>query len=185
MKINNPSDVLSYMDNIEYGWIGADDKKRIDTMKDFRKLYRTMPLDQVISRKVGTCIEQVYLMKVLLEKIKIKSKMYCARMYEDENFNDLDAKERMHCFLLFFIDNKVFQIEHPDPDRRGIHEYEDEKTAVKYIVNIYENMMKDEYEEENIPAPEGGFKRKVTEFYEVKSGLSYKDFNLYINKLDK
>ena len=107
--IKTPDDILEYLnENIEYGWIGTDGEKRIKNMDNFRKCYKTMSLESVLKEKVGTCIEQVYLIHELMNKIKVPSKMFCTRMYEDENFDDLDAPERMHCFILFYIDGKVF-----------------------------------------------------------------------------
>lgn len=76
-------------------------------------------------------------------------------------------------------------MEHPDFNRVGIYKYESENDAIGKIVNIYENMMKEEYKSKNKPAPEGGFKRTTTQFFDVKPGLTYKEFNLYVNNLDK
>ena len=184
--IKTPNDILEYLnENIEYGWLGVDGKKRVKSMDGFRQFYRTMSLESVLNEKVGTCIEQVYLIHELMNKIEVPSKMFCTRMYEDENFDDLDAPERMHCFILFYIDDEVFQLEHPDIDRKGIYKYESENDAINKIVNIYERMMEEEYKSKNKPVPEGGFKRITTEFFFVKPGLTYKEFNLYVNNLDK
>lgn len=184
--IKSVNDIYTFMEeNISYGWVGNDGVKHINDMNDFRLKYRTMNLQDVLNNKVGTCIEQVWLMKNLMDKIGVKSKMFCARMYEDENFNDLKAKERMHCFLLYYINDSVYQIEHPNFERKGFYEYESESAAIYKITKIYEDMMREEYENKNLPEPLEGFKRKVTEFYEVMPGLSYKEFNLYINSLDK
>lgn len=183
--IKNVNEIYTFMEeNISYGWIGIDGVKHVNDMDDFRLKYRTMNLQDVLSNKVGTCIEQVFLMKLLFDKLNIPSKMFCARMYEDENFDDLNAKERMHCFLLYYINDNVYQIEHPNFERKGFYEYESEEDAINKIVKIYEDMMRDEYKKKSLLEPLGGFKRKVTEFYEVEPGLSYKEFNLYVNSLD-
>lgn len=185
-KIKTPEDILEFMkENIKYGWVGSDGKIRVNTMEDFREYYRTSSLEDTLKNGVGTCIEQVYLMHELMNSINIPCKMYCTRMYEDENFNDLKAATRMHCFLLYFIDDKVFQIEHPNYQRVGIHEYTSEEDAIKKIVDIYETMMKEEYKEKNLSVPASGFRRITTSFEEVPVGISYKDFNVYINSLDK
>lgn len=183
-EIRTPNGILDFMEeNIKYGWLGTDGKIRIYSMQEFRQYYKTLSLEETLDKKIGVCIEQVYLMHHLMNKIGIESKMYCTRMYEDENFNDLEAAERMHCFLLYFIDDKVFQIEHPNGERKGIYEYESEEDAIQKIVSIYEEMMREEYEEKNLPEPLGGFRRITTVFEEVPVGISYKDFNLYINSL--
>lgn len=172
-ELKTPKDILSFMnDNIKYGWLDINNKEHIGNMKEFRRLYRTSSIDEVLNHGIGTCIEQVYLMSFLLTKINIKNKMFCTRIYEGEDFNDLDSDEHMHCFLLYYIDGKVFQIEHPNWERIGIYEYESEEDAINKINAIYIKMS-------------GGKARPVTEFFEVEKGLSFKEFNRYINSLDK
>lgn len=185
-EVKNVKDIYTFMEaNINYGFVDVNGKNHVNEMQEFRLNYRTMSLSDILKSGLGTCIEQVWLMKSLMDKIGVKAKMFCARMYEDETFNDLNAKERMHCFLLYYIEDKVHQIEHPNFERKGFYEYESEDVAIDKIVKIYEDMMKKEYEEKNLPEPIGGFKRIVTEFYEVTPGLTYKEFNLYVNSLDK
>lgn len=41
-------------------------------MKEFRRIYRTMSIDEILKYKIGTCIEQVNLMHYLLDKINVK-----------------------------------------------------------------------------------------------------------------
>lgn len=72
-EIKTPEDILQYMnENIEYGWIDINNQKHIKTMIEFRKLYRTMSLDEIITNGLGTCIDQVNLMHYLFNKIHIK-----------------------------------------------------------------------------------------------------------------
>lgn len=172
INIKTPEDILEFMKaNIKYGWLDINNEEHIGTMKDFRRIYRTSTLDEVIEHGLGTCIEQVYLMKQLLTLIGIENKMFCTRVYEPNDFNNLDADERMHCFILYYLDGKVHQIEHPNPDRVGIYHFDSEEEAIKEINKIYEEMS-------------GGIARPVTEFYDVEPGISFKDFNVYINNLD-
>lgn len=172
-EIKTPNDILAFMnDNIEYGWLDIYNNEHIKTMKDFRKIYRTSSIDEVLEHKIGTCIEQVYLMHVLLDNINIPNKMFCTRIYEGKDFNDLEAEEHMHCFVLYYLNNKVYQIEHPNWERIGIYEFNSEEIAIKEINQYYVEMAE-------------GKSRSVTEFFEVKPGLSFKDFNEYINSLDE
>lgn len=175
MTINNiktPNDILTFMnENIKYGWLDIYNNEHIKTMKDFRKLYRTSSLAETLEHKIGTCIEQVYLMHTLLDKINITNKMFCTRVYEDKNFNDLEADEHMHCFVLYFLNDKVYQIEHPNWEKIGIYEFDSEESAIKEINDYYVKIAKNK-------------SRPVTEFYEVEPGLSFKKFNDYINDLD-
>lgn len=176
MKIENiktPEDILEFMkSNIKYGWLDINDEEHIGNMKGFRSLYRTSSLEEVLIHKIGTCIEQVYLMKTLLDKINVMNKMFCTRIYEGEDFNDLEADEHMHCFLLYYLNGKVYQIEHPNWERIGIYEYNKEEEAIDKINQYYIEMS-------------GGYARPVTQFFEVIPNLSFKQFNNYINSLDK
>lgn len=172
-NIKTPNDILDYFkENIKYGWLDINGNEHIGNMKNFRKLYRTSSINETIEHKIGTCIEQVYLMKYLLDKINIPNKMFCTRIYETNDFNDLDAEEHMHCFILYYQNNKVYQIEHPNFEKIGIYEYDSEEEAINKINEYYINMS-------------GGIPRPITEYYEVIPNISFKEFNNYINNLDK
>jgi len=171
--VKTPEDILKFMDdNIQYGWIDVNGEKHIGNMKNFRRLYRTMSLEETLKYGMGTCVEQVYLMKYLLDNLGIKNKMFCTRIYEGRDFNNLEEEEHMHCFLLYYIGDKVFQIEHPNWERVGIYEYESEEDAISKINQIYIEMAE-------------GKARPVTEYSEVPVGISFKELNCYINDLDK
>ena len=172
-KIKSPEDILSFMnENIKYGWLDISNEEHIGNMKNFRKLYRTSTTEEVLGHGIGTCIEQVKLMSELLNRIDIPNKMFCTRVYEGKDFNNLEAEEHLHCFLLYYIDNKVFQLEHPNWERAGIYEFDSEEEAIKEINDYYVKMAE-------------GKSRPVTEFYEVEPNLSFKEFNVYINSLDE
>lgn len=170
--IKTPDDILLFMDNIKYGWLDINNNEHIGNMKDFRRLYKTSKIEETLNHKIGTCIEQVYLMHTLLDKLNIKNKMFCTRIYESNDFNDVEAEEHMHCFVLYYLNDKVYQIEHPNPDRIGIYEFNNEKEAINKINDYYVELS-------------GGTPRPVTEFYEVIPNISFKEFNNYINGLDK
>lgn len=172
-NIKTPQDILDFMnENIKYGWLDINNEEHIGNMKNFRKLYRTSTLEETLEHGIGTCIEQVMLMKYLLDKINMPNKMFCTRIYEGKDFNNLEAEEHMHCFILYYDKNKVFQIEHPNWERIGIYEFNSEKEAIKEINDYYIEMAE-------------GKARPVTEFFEVQPNISFKEFNEYINSLDK
>ncbi len=172
-NINTPEDILEYMkENIKYGWLDINNNKHIGNMKEFRKLYRTASLEEILEHKIGTCIEQVYLMHILLEQLGIPNKMFCTRIYEGKEFNNLEEEEHMHCFILYYDDKGIHQIEHPNWERIGIYHFESEEEAIEKINKIYIEMSE-------------GKSRPVTEFRELPSNITFKEFNLYINDLDK
>lgn len=167
--IKTPNDVYQFMcDNIEYGWIDINGNEHLKTMKEFRKLYRTMSIEEILMYKIGTCIEQVALMHYLLNKINVKNKMYCCRIYEPDDYGDLEEEEHMHCFVLYYENGKVYHIEHPNFENKGVFEYNSEKEAIDSIVNYYIKLR-------------GGKDSPTKEFYEIPIGISFKEFNKYIN----
>jgi len=176
MKINEiktPNDVLEFMQtNIKYGWIDINNNEHVGNMDNFRRLYRTSSVEETLYHGIGTCIEQVYLMKNLLDNINIPNKMFCTRVYEDENFSNLDIDVYMHCFLLYQEDGKLYQLEHPNGKRVGIHSFESEEQAILEISSHHQST-------------HNGSARIVTEFYEVQPNLSFKDFNNYINSFEE
>lgn len=168
-EIKTPEDVYEWVDeNIQYGWLDAEGTKHIGEMKNFRKLYRTMSMEEIFEHKVGTCVEQVALMKFLLDKINVKNKLFCCRIYEPDDYGNLEEDEHMHCFVLFYRDGKVYHIEHPNFEKKGIYEYDSENAAIKAIVDYYIELR-------------GGKESPTTRFYEVPQGMSFKEFNAYIN----
>ena len=110
MNIRTPDDILKFMNDIKYGWVDNNNGIHYD-MDGFRLNYRTMSIEKTLKYHVGACIEQSILIKSLLDSLKIKNEAYCTRIYEGENFNDINAKERMHCFVLFYMNGKTFQLE--------------------------------------------------------------------------
>lgn len=169
--IKTPEDIYKFIDeNIDYGWLDINNKIHLHTMKEFRKRYKTLSIDEILEYKVGTCIEQVWLMKYLFDKIQIKNKMFCCRIFEPDDYGKLEEEEHMHCFLLYFLNNKVYHMEHPNLDRKGIYEYNSEEDAIKSIVDYYIELR-------------GGKESPTKEFFEVPSGISFKEFNKYINHI--
>lgn len=170
-NILTPQDVYSYIDeNIEYGYIDIDNVRHINNLKDFRRKYITRGIDDIIKEKIGTCIEQVFLMHYLLDKIGIKNKMFCTRVYEPDDYNNLEEDEHLHCFLLYFENGKVYHMEHPNLEKKGIYEYETENEAIEKIVDYYINLR-------------GGKESPTKEFLTVPIGVSFREFNKYINHL--
>lgn len=100
----------------------------------------------------------------------IPNKMLYTRIYESEEI-DAEQDEHIHCFILYYDESGVHQIEHPNGARKGIYDFKDETTAIEEINKIYVEMS-------------GGIPKHVTEYYNVEPGLSFKEFNDYINRLD-
>jgi hypothetical protein len=172
-EIKTPEDVLSFLnEKVEYGWIDGSGKVHRGDMTGFRAEYRIAPTEECLHSGVGTCIEQVVLMHTLFDQLKIPNRMYCCRVYEPDDFGNLEEEEHMHCFLLYDFNGKVYHIEHPNFYRIGIFEYESETAAVQAIERYYIELR-------------GGKQSPTAEFYEAEPGLTFRQFNAYINSLDR
>ena len=168
-QIKTSQDVYNFIDeNIEYGWLDYNGEKHIKTMKEFRRMYRTLSIEQILDVKLGTCIDQVWLMHYLLDRINVRNKMFCCRIFEPDDYGNLEEEEHMHCFILYFENEKVYHMEHPNFDRKGIYEYNSEQEAIDSIVKYYIELC-------------GGKESPTKEFFEVKKGISFQEFNKYIN----
>ena len=169
MELKTAEDVYKFIDaNIEYGWIDCYGNKHLNTMKEFRRIYRTMSIEEILENKIGTCIDQVNLMNYLLNKINVKNKMFCCRIFEPDDYGNLEEEEHMHCFILYYENGKVYHMEHPNFEKKGIFEYNSEEEAIKTIVDYYIKLR-------------GGKDSPTKEFFEVPVGISFKEFNKYIN----
>ena len=171
--IKTPEDIVTFIhENIKYGWLDIENKEHIHEMKNLRRLYRTSTVEECLEHKIGTCLEQTNLTSYLLDQLGIPNKKFCSRVYEGENFNNLEAEERMHFFVLYYLNGKVYQIENINWETQGINEYNSEEEAIEDINSFFINQTH-------------GKGRKVVEYKEIAPGLSVKELNLYINSLDK
>jgi len=169
-EITNPEELLLYMnENIEYGWLDNDNNKHIDTMKRFRKLYRTLSIEETIKYRLGTCIEQTILEMEKIKELGLECKGYCLRSYEDD---PRIVEPKMHCFLLYFDNDSCYHFEHSNPEKRGIHKYENEEKALDDILDYFQKR-------------DNGKTRQLLEITEVPTGLSWQEWNNYLDELAK
>ena len=169
--IKTPKDVLEFVrTNIKYGWLDYMGKEHVGDMIGFRASYRTSSLEEVLEHKMGSCIEQTYLMKYLLDRLDIPSRMFCIREYEADN-NAARYNVYMHCFILYFLNGKVYHIENCNLKKLGIHEFDSYEEAISSISNLF------------IMVSDGRWST-VTEFFDVPYGMSFRELNNYMNSLD-
>lgn len=165
--LKNASQLMDYMNvNIEYGWVDKDLEKHFNNLKGFRENYRISSIDEIIRTGLGTCIEQAKLIKFFFDNIGLKNKLYCLRRYETEENFDLDV--RMHCFVLFYFQDRWYHFEHANFNKRGIHEFDSIESAIKSEV--------DRHDENDI--------RELTEIPNIPDGLTYQQFNQYVNTFE-
>ena len=162
--IKTPHELMDYMNlNIIYGWVDKQKNEHINTLEEFRENYISSSLEEILSHKLGTCIEQAKLIKFVLERLGFETKTFCHRNYEeDDNF---DKEVRMHCFVLFKNNDCWYHFEHSNYPKRGIHKYDNIDAAIKNITSGFK--------ENDI--------RELTEIPNIPEGLSFKEFNKYVN----
>lgn len=77
--------VLAQLNEIKYGWVDKYGIVHKKARKDFfLQNYRLQSIDETLKYKVGTCWEQVELVRYLLEKENIQCKTYII-IYNDNN----------------------------------------------------------------------------------------------------
>jgi hypothetical protein len=171
--IKTPRDILEYMDRFQYGWLDINDEEHIQSGKGHKELYRTSTVEEMIEHNLGTCLEQVILMSRILTKLGFPNRKFIIRVYRgDEKFDYINSKILIHSFVLYYKDGKVFQIEHPDPNRRGIHGFDSEELAIKAMERYYQKFY-------------GGYLRPAVEFFDIPKGLTFDELNAYINTLEE
>lgn len=166
--VKTPNDLMDFMNiNIEYGWVDKQGNKHINNLKGFRENYRISSIDEMLETGLGTCIEQAKMIKYFFDKMGIENKLYCHRSYENEENFDKDV--RMHCFVLFKYNDNWYHFEHSNRPKRGIHKYESVESAIEEITSGFE---------------ERGDIRKLTEIDSIPIGITFKEFNNFVNEFD-
>ena len=181
-NIKTPEDIFEYLnDNIDYGWLDYNHELHLNTLKDFRQLYRTASLEEIIKYQVGTCIEQVILTSSLLTKLNIPNKNFCMRIlkpnaktvtYNETSYPAIEEDNiHTHCFVLHYLEGDVYQIEHANFEEKAIKHFISERAALDYITKNHLKKTQGEL-------------LSVVEFSEIPAGLSYPEFNKYIDELE-
>lgn len=139
-NLETVEELMKYMDdNISYGWHGIDNVTRINSLKEFKEYYRTMSIEDIIKYKVGTCPDQVNLIKSFLDNKCIENKILALVGYE--NIDGID-KERVH-FLILYRENEIwYQFEHASRFFKGIFKYGNIADAKNKILFKYKDILK-------------------------------------------
>lgn len=165
-EIKNDCELMDYMNKyILYGWVDHDYKEHIDNLKNFKELYRTSTIDEIITTKLGTCIEQAKLIKYWFDLMNIENKLFCIRGYETEK-DDI----QMHCFVLFHYQDFWYHFEHSTIRKRGIYKFDMLEEA---IAKTSEQFLK------------GYDLKELTEIPTIPDRLTFAEFNQYVNNYPK
>ena len=163
-ELQTPQDLINWMDaNISYGWLDKDRNIHYNDTSDARYKHITASIDEILKSGVGTCIEQGKLIKYFLDKHNIENKVFCNRRYET---TDEDQKIYLHCLVFFKMNDKWYNIEHSNTEKRGIREYDTLDEAVRSSIK-------------------GNDGRVISCIDDLPEGLSFFEFNQYVNQFDE
>lgn len=169
-NIKSPEDLMTYMnEHIEYGWLDNSNKKHLNTMTDFRTLYRISSIEEIIESNCGTCIEQTKLESFIFDNLSIFYEAYCLRSYKDDESLE---NPKMHCFLLYFLEGEWYHFEHSNPEKRGIHKYENKESALASILAYFQKR-------------DNGLKRELTQIKDIPDHLDWSGWNSYLDNINK
>ncbi len=165
--VQTPKELMDYMNkNIIYGWLDKEKQKHVDNLKNFRENYVSSNIEEILTSKLGTCIEQAKLIKYFFDNKGIENKLFCLRNYETED--NFEAEVKMHCFVLYHYHDKWYHFEHSDSIHRGIYEYETIEQALQCQIAT-------DSEKKN---------QVLTEIPSIPEGITFKEFNNYVNNFE-
>ena len=169
-KINTPQELHKFMNNIEYGYVGSNQKiykygdENFD--KDWYKNYTLETAEDVVKNQIGNCWDQVE-----LERDWFLSHNYEMKTYFEMVKLDYQNDYPSHTFLVYKDNDKYYWFEHADYNNSGIHEYNNLKELHEDQMNKYHETLK----EYNISSEE--LKHIVIkEYTKPKSNISAKEF---------
>lgn len=163
-QIANPEDLMDYMDiYMTYGWFDKFGNKHQKDLKDFKALYKVESIEEIMQSNMGTCIEQAKFQKYVFDRLGLNSKIYVEHQYER---GDEKKGIKMHCLTVYEMNGKWYYFEHSNNLARGIKEY----NSLDEFLNYYTSFMANDL--------------ILTEVPEIPDGLSYREFNQYVNHID-
>ncbi len=157
----NEFEIMSLMEEIEYGWMDKNDNKHYIVDDSFANNYRLQDPKECIKNKIGVCWDQVEVERMLFKGTNWNIKTFFLAHYDND-------KCPTHTFLTFEKNNKFYWFEHAYKCFKGIHEYDSMKELLldikkKFIVNELNNV----YSENNL---------LLREYTKPKVGVSVTEF---------
>lgn len=123
-NIKTPQELLEFMKNIEYGFVGKNNQKiyswKYEEMgRDFDKEYFLQSPEELIKSGHGVCWDSAELERYWFEKNGYDFKVFFMIFFKEHN-NNLPT----HTFLAYKGKDKWFWFEHSFGSHRGVHEYD-------------------------------------------------------------
>ncbi|MBR4178543.1 MAG: hypothetical protein IKR57_04270 [Bacilli bacterium] len=133
--IKTPAELLEFMKNIKYGFVGDNGKQYYDAnSKEWNDNWYEHAIvqnkDEVLNSMCGTCYEQVEFEREWFIEHGYKIKTYFIWFYVCRP-NNIPS----HTFLIYEKNNKYYLFEHADMNNMGIYEFDSEEEGIKYALD--------------------------------------------------
>ena len=173
-NINKPEELLDYMSNIKYGYLGKNGKIYYQDDSNFNKdwfnQYVLENKEEFINNQCGTCFDQVE-----FERDWFINNNYSVKTFYEMVLLDYDNNYPTHSFLIYKDNNKWCWFENADYNNRGIHKFDKLEELLEYQYNKYIELLKTF----NISKEEIN-KIIITEFLKPKDNISAKEYIEYV-----
>ncbi|MBQ3309184.1 hypothetical protein IJG78_00720 [Candidatus Saccharibacteria bacterium] len=154
---------------IQYGWVDHDGTKYTD-MSQYAEKYILQAPDQLLKSCLGVCWDQVELQRKLFANAGVTTRSFFIVHYDED-------KCPTHTFTIFEYGGKTFWYEHAWTIMRGLHEYDNLRSAVSDIRDKFiQNELNDKYNPQNLV---------IYEYKKPPYGLSCSEFYKHCEKGQK
>ena len=161
--VTTPIDFYYFMlKNFIYGYTDKDGIVRYD-LKGINTNYITNSIDTIKNNLLGTCIESVKFEKYIFDKLGYENKIFCYRIYDEKN----PDKFKMHCAFFYKENDSWYRFEVTNMRMAGIYSFKTIDDAIMDFLNSYDH------------------KRDLSELSYIPDNLTFKEFNSFIDTLEK
>lgn len=129
--IKTPEELLEFMNSINYGYLGKDNKIYYDDSNFFEN-YKLETTEDILTNLVGNCWDQVEFERDWFLNNNYEIKTIFEMVVLDYN-NDYPT----HSFLVYKDNNKWCWFEHADSNNKGIHKFNTLEELLNYQYHKY------------------------------------------------
>ena len=175
INLKSPIELLNFMKNIDYGFIGIDNKKYNNLDNDsYRKYKLKNPID-MFKNKIGVCWDQTQFEKYIFNKMNYKFKTYYIQLNDKTNST--------HTFLVYEENNKYYYFENAYEKIKGIWESNSIDDIFNFILkNLFEDDKQYDFEIYEYNTEKSGFKTLEFMNYIIDNGVKI-SHNYYSDKI--
>jgi hypothetical protein len=143
--VNTPNELMDFMNkNISYGYVDNEGKFHLETLNGIRDNYKINSVQETLTLKVGTCIDQAKIQKLFFDTKGFENKLYCIQYKEKDSLD----KIKIHPITIYKENGKWCHFEHAFYNFRGIHKYNTlEDLSSTFINNCFGNILDVEIKE--------------------------------------